>query len=315
MNRIKATKPSKAPVKGPQSNGSPAPDQNPSSAPPRQKQYLARLEGHQLPTEPASRLFTLPTQARLAQIAAAIPLGTGNDKTAYARVQKALQLWNAAGGLLHAQKQARVVAEGLLHFNLVHWRRHATSLLVAMDDSCFTEQLAGEKPLSKGQSNATVSHNLVQMATRAVEAFWRRRSLTNADVLKGIFFGRNDQNIYTQSQMLSDLLAYAKATLGIASTAQLSDAEIQQGRQNPDLFNEHKSELDVWHSSIEDAWRPLGLIPERAAWELATLARGKVSNVPHFAAESSLADSPCIARWLAVMRQRQVSESKKRPSR
>lgn len=287
---------------------------NPENAsPPRQKQYLTRLANHELPSEPVPpRRLKLPTQLQLAQIAAAMATGTGNDKTASVRVQKAFQLWSTAGGLLCAQKQVRVVAEGLLHFNISHWRRHVTSLLVGLDDSCFTEQVATDQKGAKEQAKLSSDGNVLQAAGRAVEAYWRRRGLTNEDVLKAIFFGKNDQNIYTQTQMLSDLLAYAKDALEIANTAQLSDVEVRERHQNPDLFGEQKSELDVWMSSIQEAWKPLENVSRSACWNLVTLTRETVTDVPAFASDNSLAVYPCVARWLATMRQRQVSVNKKR---
>lgn len=283
------------------------------SQPLRHKQYILRLEKQGLPTEAAPRSVQVPTQFQLTVLANGLPAGTCDRNNPAARVQRALELWHAAGGLLDSQKRARVVADGLLYFSADDWQRHVQALILALDDSCYTEQAtandesqAAETPASKGDSGVR------QTAAGAVEAYWQRRTLTNADVLRAIFYGKNDQNPQIQMQMFYELLEYAKRTLDIEKLAPLSDDEIREARQRPDLFGEGNDELAAWSSSLQEAWTPLGACPQRAAWHLVELARQRIADAQAFAVGQSLADYACVARWCVVMRQRQVSDTKRR---
>ena len=289
--------------------------------------YESRLKKQGLPLSPLPNSWTKPSRFQLAHLAATLDVGERGSTGPVALVERALRLWHGTCGERFAVEQAGILARGLLHYEVEDWQMHALNLVFAVQGSIYPstgiEELArmgngnmrnrAQKRPQKSRIEVTnVNGSGAIAAGMAVERIWRSYPFTNGDVLNMLFF-RKDEYPKKLASDFFKLLKYAKRAIGIEKVQALSNADIRQRKRRIQLFEQEPDELDVFSVAIRQAWYPLSGWDKNAAWCVAELARLRL-DVPEvfatFALGRTLAESPRVARWLAVMRQDQRARGK-----
>jgi hypothetical protein len=250
--------------------------------------YLRRLSEVGVPESPAKAQIRSIRQFQLAHLAATIAptLKSKNGPSDCAAL--AMQYWNAAGKSLLIESQARVLVRGVFVLQRKEWEAHARALIAFLDDS------DGALPGQKDSEQETESFSAAQTkAGRAVADVWE--FVHREDMLRALFSPSSVK----------------KGTVGKEFTALLEFAKVSF--ESDGALDWQSDGEDRLKASVVAAWYPLNLWDE------------DIGKGPGLAQVKSLIEKPAsapannfvglfapVARWLTVMRQKQLSTSKTR---
>lgn len=252
------------------------------------KTYLARLAAEgvsQTPTRPQVRPVR---QFQLAHLAATLARGANGESSASRLAQEAMQIWNAAGKVLFVEGQADELVKGLFCLNEDDWQAHANALIASLND--VDGAVPGQNPTSEVQKRHEAAQ---QDAGAAVFRLWKHGP-QNIDALRALF-PNDSETIATREKKFVELLEYAKAV------TEKSDRL---------AWNEEGS--DKLSGVVLQTWEPLGPWEDQALEKAVGQAKQLLDNPCAVRMGFRFSFNPMVARWIAVMRFRQLADAKDR---
>ena len=252
------------------------------------KLYLARLADAGVSLHPVKSTAKPARQFQLAHLAAVMAKDADARHSPCDLVCKALQVWNSAGTAVHVEAQAQALVTGLLYFNRRDWEDHCRALVASLD------HLDGAQP---GQSPAELvcrCHETAKIqAAAAVNRLWRSGPPKD-HVLRALFPGKAETDEERQREFMG-LLEYAKETVAIGDSLPLGTKD-----------------ADAVSTALLHAWEPLGVWDRKSFNQAVTQAKGLIGKRHRAALASFVPFHPCVARWIAVLRQDQLAAAKNR---
>lgn len=254
------------------------------------KTYLARLAAEgvsQAPTRPQVRPVR---QFQLAHLAATLARGANGEASASKLAQEAMQIWNAAGKVLFVEGQANELVKGSFCLNEEDWQAHANALIASLND--VDGAVPGQNPTNEVQKR----HEAAQRdAGAAVFRMWKHGP-QNVDALKALF-PNDSETIATREKKFVELLQYAK---GIT--------------EKSDRLAWNEEDSDKLNGVVLQTWEPLGLWNDQALDKAVGQAKQLLDNPGAALLGFRFSFNPIVARWLAVMRLRQLAAARDRSS-
>lgn len=252
------------------------------------KTYTERLEALGLPGAPIRPQAKPIRQFQLAHLAATLSVVNQKKMTPGDNTALALQYWNAAGKALLIETQVRELIRGIDVLARKEWEAHANALIAYFDDC------DGALP---GQTDSELASKCYcdaqKKAGRAVSEVWM--GMPRSEVLKVLFTKKNLTEENREAEFIK-FLAYAKKDIETDSALDLqADGE------------------DRVKASLVRAWHPLEMSDEEilsgsGVRQINVLFKNaKVASTTQM-----LGANAQVVRWLAVMRQRQLSANMKR---
>ena len=250
--------------------------------------YHDRLNDEGVPLEPIVPRPKSVRQFQLAHLAATLAKDGDAALSPSDLAGKAIQIWNAAGSALHVEAQAEVVVKGLLFLSHEDWQAHCKALVASLDD------LEGAQPGQNSAESVRKSHEAAKVkAAAAVNRVWKTGPPKSA-VLRALFHGKAETDDTRQAKFVK-LLTHAKEL-------------IETGDSLP--FGTH--DADPVNAALLHAWEPLGVWEKKSFAHAVAQAKTLIEKPDSTSLASVVPFYPCVARWLAVMRQDQLSQAKKR---
>lgn len=253
--------------------------------------YQERLQEKGLPLRRLGVQVAPPQQFHIAQLAATMSRSTDEDdldqeQSVTDLAARALQLWNASGGVLLASQHIEVVTRGLLYFDATDWTDHALDLRDCLDDarSALPGQVDG----------GSQSWKAARKAGSSVEVAWRRMRHKDDDILKALFPGKAETE-RTREEKFCSLIEYARDRF-------LCEPSTKDGGTNRRQFD----------ASLADAWSPLAIARDETGAFSDKIEEARLADPKGFLDEHTMLMFPWFVRWLVLMRQRQLTEGKVR---
>jgi hypothetical protein len=253
------------------------------------KTYPQRLADLGLPESPVKSPAKQIRQFQLAHLAATLGTPSQGKISPNESAALALQFWNAAGKSLSIENQARVLTRGIFVFQRKEWEAHAKALIAYFDDC------DGALPGQNDSEDATKCYcDAQKKAGRAVAEVWE--GMSRHEMLKALFPGKNGTEKTREAEFVK-LLQYAKAFV--------------ENDNSLDLQSDGENRLKA---SLVRAWYPLELMDEEKNLYGSGIKQIQVLlNKPEIASNNQfVAVNGQVVRWLAVMRQNQLSSNMKR---
>jgi hypothetical protein len=253
------------------------------------KTYGDRLKYLNLPESPEKPHSKQIRQFQLAHLAATLGKSSEGKISPSESAALALQFWNAAGKALSIENQARVLTRGIFVFQRKEWEAHAKALIAYFDDC------DGAVP---GQNDSEETNkcycNAQKKAGRAVVEVWE--GMHRHEFFKALFPGKNGTEKTREAEFVK-LLQYAKTSVDKDNSL--------------DLQSDGENRLKA---SLVRAWFPLELMDEgKNLYGSGIKQIQALLNKPEIASNNQLvAVNGQVVRWLAVMRQIQLSSNMKR---
>jgi hypothetical protein len=252
------------------------------------KTYPQRLAELGLPETPVKSPAKTIRQFQLAHLAATLGTASDGKISPGESAARALQFWNAAGKALSTENQARVLTSGIYVFQRKEWEAHAKALIAYFDDC------DGALPGQNDSEEAGKCYcDAQKKAGRAVAEVWER--MPRQEVLKALFPGKSGTE-KTREAEFANLLEYAKNLVE-------NDASL-------DLQSDGENRLKA---SLVRAWYPLELLDEETLPGSGIKQINVLLTKPNIATTTQLlATNAQVVRWLAFVRQNQLSSNMKR---
>ena len=252
------------------------------------KTYLTRLEAEGVSQTPARPQVRPVRQFQLAHLAATLARGANGEASASKLAQEAMQIWNAAGKVLFVERQADEIVKGLFCLNEDDWQAHGNALIASLND--VDGAVPGQNPTNEVQKR----HEAAQRdAGAAVFRLWKHGP-QNIDALKALF-PNDSETVAKRETKFTELLEYAKGVT-----------------EKSDRLPWNEEDSDKLSGVLLQIWEPLGLWDDQAMDKAAGQAKQLLDNPGAALSGFRFCFNPIVARWLAVMRLRQLAAARDR---
>jgi hypothetical protein len=253
------------------------------------KTYLNRLEEVGLDEPPVIKRGKMPSASELARLAAALEKDSTSKVSAAELTARARDIWNASANLPFVEVMAEFIVRGICLFDKQDWERHCHSLIGLLDDA------EGAVPgLRTSEQQVGSIRSARTKASIGVAQIWKRAEVAERgeEVIRALFPAKSETE-ESRRRKLVGLLEFARVKVAVPGH-------------------------EAWHlkygitvpATLTAAWMPL-TIP-REDMKVVEAAANAWLDLPKMVQVSNLGASPILARWLAVLRMRQVSEAKSR---
>lgn len=255
------------------------------------KLYLSRLKDQGLPLMPLVSKRKAPTQVQIAQFGVGLRAGRTGNVSASDLAAEAIAMWNAAGRAIEIEKRLNVLVRGLYYYNERDWQAHARGLVDSFNDSIHA---------LPGRDNAQRAQDYEQAAQKAGKALYMawRDTVVSGELIKALFPGKNETE-RSRGEKCRKLVEFAKKVLH----------EEERCRKDQPWTAVMRDCLTL---SVKCAWDPLGFWDEDPREFIVEKVKEvmDISDMCESAADYPL--YPAVARWMVVMRDRQVAAGKSR---
>jgi hypothetical protein len=253
------------------------------------KTYLNRLEEMGLGEPPAIKRGKMPSAIELARLAAELAKDSTNEVSAGDLAARAREIWKASADAPFVEEMAGFVVEGLCLFDKQDWTRHCHVLIGLLNDA------DGAVPGLRTSEHyvRSIRHARVRASMAAAE-MWRRVEIDKRgeEVILALFPAKSETED-SRKRKLAALLEFARDKVAVPGHEAWA---LKYGIRPA--------------ATLIAAWMPLKVPPEDAKF-IEAAAMGWM-DLPEKVEVSNLGASPVLARWLAVLRMRQVAEAKSR---